>query len=350
MLREIRIADEEKILVHGRTLPDRDPAVLLWNGSSVEFNVRATELWVELAGPFDVKECWIAIELNGAVIARQMLKPERDWICIFRGKEVQDVSRVRIIKEQQAMNFEASHRIEVWAVKTDGEILPPPVYDHRIEFVGDSINSGEGSIGAREETQWISTFFSHIHAYPYMVAKALNADYRIVSQGGWGVYISWDRNLEAAIPRVYEGICSVAVPDFAVPGLHEKNDFAAWQPEVIVVNLGTNDNTGTHPEGREADPEELKKIQEAVCAFLHTLRKNNPQAYIIWAFGILGDQPAPLIKAGIEDFKKQSGDERVEYLPIPNTTEETVGSLGHPGEEAHRQAAEVITKRLREIL
>ena len=143
MLREVLIKDDENILVHGRTVPGRDPAVLLWGGSGIELNVNGTELWVDIQACYSNREPWIAIEIDGALIARQIVDTERRWIPIYRQKEAGRPTRVRIIKEQQAMGEDTDHRLEVWGFKTDGEILPAKQYTKKIEFIGDSINSGE---------------------------------------------------------------------------------------------------------------------------------------------------------------------------------------------------------------
>jgi hypothetical protein len=55
--------------------------------------------------------------------------------------------------------------------------------------VGDSITSGEGTVGAVYEEDWISAFFSAENTYPRMVADALSAEYRVISQSGWGYAI-----------------------------------------------------------------------------------------------------------------------------------------------------------------
>lgn len=65
--------------------------------------------------------------------------------------------------------------------------MPEPKY--RLEFVGDSITSGEGTVGAVYEEDWISAFFSAENTYPRMVADALSAEYRVISQSGWGYAI-----------------------------------------------------------------------------------------------------------------------------------------------------------------
>ena len=376
MLKEVKISDCKELLVHGRTIPGCDPLTLFWGGSSLELKVQCSELWVEMAGPFTEHENWIAIEINGEVLSRRMVSEKRERICIFRNKMNTKATRVRIIKEVQAMSGDKQHRLEFYSLFHDGELLSPDPYERRIEFIGDSINSGEGSIGAKEEEEWISLFFSHVRAYPYMTAKELNADYRVISQSGWGIHSAWDNNPVGAIPKYYEGICDLLPKDFALKGVHEKNDFSAWQPDVICVNLGTNDDGAFHyapytdPETKEVyklhmtgesfengvytpgesyAPEDLKKVKDATKAFLKELRRLNPGAYILWCYGMLGDQLGGMLKEAVAEYRTESGDERVEYLALPATTPETTGARMHPGLQAHCAAADTIIAKIREL-
>ena len=367
MLKEIRIAEEKNIVVHGRTVGNRNPVTLLWSGSSVEMCVKCSELYVELEGPYRDMENWIAIEVNGEIVARQMVRKEREWVCVFRSKLAEKATRVRIIKSVQAMEGDPEHCLKLYAVKLDGEILPVPEYGRRIEYIGDSITSAEGTIGAKSEEEWISMFFSHERSYPYMVSKALEADYRIISQSGWGLFASYDNRRDHVLPLHYENICSLVPPEhFKEQGFYEKNDFAAWQPDVICVNLGTNDDGAFHnppytdPESgssyklRMIDEntylqEDLKLVSDAAENFLRMLRRCNPDAYILWCYGILGTPLLPALQAGMDAYKKESGDEKAEILILPAITEETVGARQHPGEAAHRLAAETIIHRIKEL-
>ncbi len=340
-------ADSEFIKVNGRTVPEREPIRLLWTGSSVEMNVQCSELRVEIAGPYDIHENWIAIEINGEVLSRRMISREREWICIFRNKLSSKPTHVRIIKEVQAMSADEHHCLEIYGVECDGEFLPVSDRELKIEFIGDSINSGEGSIGAKNEEEWISLFFSHVNSYPYMVAKALDADYHVISQSGWGLYVAWDGNTDYAIPLHYENICSLVPGDhFRSLGFSERYDHAGWQPAFICVNLGTNDDGAINNAGFT----DKDKISKRAVDFLKTLRRCNPAAHIIWCLGMLGNGTVPLIRAGMDEYIKESGDEHVEFLLLPNTTDETVGARWHPGVKAHAQAAEVLTARIRELM
>ena len=366
-LKTISLTDTENYRVQGRTTEERDPLTLLWSGSSLDLCVQCSELWVEMEGPFETLENWAAFEVNGAVLARQMVNPERSWVCVFRARNAAKPTDVRIIKEVQAMNADPKHCIKIHRLRLDGELLPVAPKKHKIEFIGDSVTSAEGAIGDTKEEDWIAMFFSHVHSYPYMVSKELDAEYHIVSQSGWGTYVSWDNRKEYVIPRYYEQICGlVPAENFAPAGFHEKNDFSKWQPDVICVNLGTNDDgafqnpaftdpvtgetTGMRMDGDVYNEEDRQNIRQAMQDFLVMLRKDNPKAQILWCFGILGDRMGATIREAIAEYTKASGDTHVEYLAIPETTPETVGARWHPGYAAHRAAADVIVKRIRQIL
>lgn len=365
-LKTIKLTETKNYRVQGRTVAERDPLTLLWSGASLDLCVQCSELWAEMEGPFEGLENWMAVEVNGAILTRQMVEPERRWVCIFRARNAARPTNVRIIKETQAMNGDPKHCIRIYGLRLDGELLPVEPKKHKLEFIGDSVTSAEGAIGDTKEEDWIAMFFSHVRSYPYMVSKELDAEYHIISQSGWGTYMSWDNQRKCTIPPYYEQVCGlVPAEQFAPMGFHEKYDFSSWQPEVICVNLGTNDDGAFHNppftdpvtgetmklrmDGDEYVEEDRLKVQEAMREFLVTLRKNNPNAYILWCFGILGDKMGATIQAAIAEYSKESGDTKVEYLAIPNTTPETVGARWHPGYAAHQAAAEVIVKRIEEL-
>ena len=85
-----------------------------------------------------------------------------------------------------------------------------PERNLKIEFIGDSITSGEGATSARKrKLNWISMFFSAENNYAVMVSRALNADIRVSSQSGWGVCCGWNNDPNSAIPPIYGQLCGL---------------------------------------------------------------------------------------------------------------------------------------------
>ena len=82
--------------------------------------------------------------------------------------------------------------------------------------------------------------------------------------------------------------------------------------------------------------------------FLKTLRKNNPQAHIVWCYGMLGYNLSLAINDAINQYIAKTGDSNVIFLQLPNTTDETVGAHAHPGAKSHERAAQVLIEYLRD--
>lgn len=362
------LSDIEHLKVHGRTTGCLSPLTLFWTGSAIELNVKGSELWVEVESAYDVYEPWISIVINSVPVSRQMLTAGRHWICVFRGMNEGVVKNVRIVRDLQAMSGDPSCSLQIHAVKVEGEIQPVEDKPFKIEFIGDSITSGEGAIGTKTEEDWIPMWFSAIHNYTAMTAEALNADYRVISQSGWGILTSWDNNPHGNIPDCYEQVCGLLTgAKNEALGAFKDLSFDLWQPDVVVVNLGTNDDGAFHSlawidektgetykqrlnEDGTYNEEDLQTFENAAEKFLIKVRKNNKKAHIVWAYGMLGIPMMPAIYRAVDAYRKNTGDQKVSAFQLPNMTDETVGARNHPGALAHEHAAKELSGYLKEIL
>lgn len=353
------------VRVLGRHAPAH-PEMLFWTASGLELLYTGSELWVEWNADYETMEPWVSVELNGAWISRFALPKGRSRSCIFRGMAPGRVKRVRILKDSQAMHDDPLHLLQAAALSyaPDGEFLPLPEPRLRLEFVGDSITSGEGAIGAVGEEDWAGVFFSAENNYARMTADALGAEYRCICQSGWGVLCGWDNDPRHALPAFYTRVCGVAQGErSAALGAQDENDFAAWRPDAVILHLGTNDEhafsnppwTGPGgvqhklhllPDGR-FDPQDAERVVQAVCRLLLLVREKNPQALLVWACGMLGDGLAPLLGSGVERYRTQTGDIRAGLLLLPGATPETLGARKHPGPAAHRAAAKALAAYLK---
>lgn len=361
------LSDIKNLKVHGRTTGEISPLTLFWTGSSIELNAKGSELWIDVEVDYDIYEPWISILINSTAVSRQMLTEGRYWVCVFRGMNENQIKNIRIVRDVQAMSGDPSCSLKIHAVKFDGDFLPIEEKPYKIEFIGDSITSGEGTIGAKPEEDWISMWFSAIRNYTFITAEALNAEYRVISQSGWGVLTSWDNNPHYNIPEYYDKVCGLLTGEKnEALGAFKQNDFDSWQPNVVVVNLGTNDAgafnspewkdevTGeTHKQRLNEDgtpnEEDLKDFEDAVVNFLAKLRKYNKCAHIVWAYGMLGTPIMPAIYRAVDTYIKETSDKRVSVFQLPNTTDETVGSRCHPGVLSHKKAAKELIEYIKEI-
>lgn len=366
-MREYKISEIENLHVYGRTGSITYPLPLFWSASGVEMNVRASELRLEVEVDYETMEPWIAVLLDSAMISRQMLQRGRYWIPVFRGLDKQTQRTVRIVREVQAMSDDPKCCLKLYAVRMEGEFCPLLEKKMKIEFIGDSITCGEGIVGAKGEMCWSSMVFGASFNYASLVAKALQADYRVISQSGWGVLSSWDGDPTHNIPDYYEKICGLAAKgENEKCGAAEAYDFSSWKPDYIFINLGTNDASAFSQPSTYKDKNgilfdqrmetdgslekaSVQRFQDAVFYFIKKVRKCNPTAYIIWGYGMLGSTLEDVIVQTIEMYQKESGDERIEFMELVSANIETVGSREHPGFLCHRQAAEKIVERIEQF-
>ena len=354
--------------VWGRTTAQKDPLTLFWTGSGIELNMHASELWVEMESDYDTYEIWIDIVINGTLTQRMMLPKGRSNICVYRMMNPREDRNVRIIRDTQAMPDDPRTKLQICSLSTDGTFAEIPEHRIRLEFIGDSITSGEGCTGAVSEQDWISGCFSAVNNYAFMTAHALDAQYHCISQSGWGVCCGWDGNTDHAIPQYYRKICGVLQgEENRSLGAEQNWDFAKWQPDAVIVNLGTNDcgsfdqpdwinpiNGEIHTMRRNPDGsmcmEDLENFEEAGYLFLKTLRECNPKSYIIWCYGMLGNELMPSIRKMCDRFTTETGDTKTVVLELPNTEADGFGARSHPGYPSHRRTAVFLTEEIRRFL
>ncbi|RZJ27275.1 MAG: lipase, partial [Brevundimonas sp.] len=170
-----------------------------------------------------------------------------------------------------------------------GHALPAAPKARQIEFIGDSYtvgygNTARGRVCTPEE---IAATTDTQNAFGPRVARRFDADYRINAYSGFGVVRNYDGgSRELSLPALYARL----KPDAADALDGEPGD---WAPQVIVVNLGTNDfSTPLHADEPWADEAGLRAAyRERYVAFLAELAGRQPQARFILMGGdaFLGD-------------------------------------------------------------
>ncbi len=368
MLRKNSLSQLPQVRALGRHA-GRDPLTLFWTASGIELNFTGSELWVDFFADYEQVEPWVSVELNGVWLSRFAVNPGESRMCLLRGMTPGTAKHVRLLKDVQAMHDDPAHLLQITGLEYDGgDFLPLQEPQYRLEFIGDSITSGEGAIGAVSETDWVGDFFSAENNYARMTADALHAEYRCLSQSGWGIAAGWDNDPRHILQPYYTKVCGVAAGERnAALGANQENDFLSWRPDAVIFHLGTNDDGAfDNPAWIDPDtgesfqlrrlcsgdfcPEDAQRVSDGVQSFLTLARERNPQAKLIWCIGMLGSRILPVLQKGIAQYRDASEDGSVWLVELPAATAETMGARQHPGVENHREAAAVLTAFLKTVL
>lgn len=123
----------------------------------------------------------------------------------------------------------------------------------------------------------------------------------------------------------------------------DKWEFSSWQPDIVVINLGTNDMGIPEPPDEDT-------LKAKVLELFALVREHNPQAKIVWAFGLMGNADGK-----VERIVKECMDERAaQGDTIPYTFVELPadqnGGNGHPNVSGQERAGRVLTAALKKLL
>ncbi len=211
-----------------------------------------------------------------------------------------------------------------------GVLTPPKLPELRMEFIGDSITCGFGILGSADSVKYESFEEDAGITYAALTAKAFDADIRATAKGGHGIVCDYNGEYKYLIPEFFERVHSVK---------SENHDFSSWIPHVAVINGGTNDSGGKL---------DAKTFIDGAAAFIDRVREVYPDAYIVWAYGMMGSDYEEVLDKYIAE-RKADGD-KVYYVSLPYTGDDGKGAGAHPNVIAHKRAARVLTDALHEIL
>jgi len=218
-------------------------------------------------------------------------------------------------------SLELVHRTETWQgvisvlgflPAAGARVLPAePWPTRRLLFIGDSVTCGEaidrGPTCAKDSSWW-NAYLS----YGMVLSRALHAQCQLVCYGGRGLVRDWQGKSDVLnAPQFFD----LALPDESRP----KWEHASYQPDVILVSLGTNDfnlGSGEFPE--------RQTFVSSYVAFVHALRAQYPLAHIVLTEGaIVSDAERPqksVLRAYIAETAQRLGDARVQgraSQPLP---------------------------------
>ena len=125
-----------------------------------------------------------------------------------------------------------------------------------------------------------------------------------------------------------------------------KWDFAAYTPDLIVVNLGTNDDSYT-----QNSRERQREYCEAYTAFLKEIRSHNPDAKILCTLGVMGDRLYPWVEKAAKDYTEQTGDTNIACMRFSvQSPADGYAADWHPTKATHDKAAQKLTAEIRELM
>ena len=240
----------------------------------------------------------------------------------------------------------------IYSASFNGKLTNTAEKTRKIQFVGDSITSGFGVVtksydplGIVTDGVYTDKTYSY-YSYANVVADTLDADYYSVSNGGWYFSSSESADIEnKSITRIYDEQ-SMLIELGAY-------DHSVWQPDVVVINLGTNDATLKDADGNLVVTAE--QYMTDVAVMIDQVRAANPNAKIIWAYGAMGDT-SNMPEGGLEDWiiaaiESYNADKeaamQVTYVTLPTYQN---GLWSHPNVDGQQAIGEALASEIAALM
>ena len=245
---------------------------------------------------------------------------------------------------------------EFWGfVLDEGKKLvdAPALPSRKIEFIGNSITCGYGNEGLKKEEHFDYATENHYYSYASITARNLDAQHWVVARSGIGAYRNYNGpktgNPESNMLAQYEHIGYALKPELRKEAtfLSEKWDFNRYQPDVVCINLGTNDLSTSNYD--------VKLLKQNYHKLLKTVRQHNPNAKIVFLTGtMLYNKEMELQRQILNEVAaeaKKAGDKEIHRFDMaPISGDEWYGNDWHPNVYMDEKMAGELTAYLRSLM
>ncbi|ORX84896.1 hypothetical protein BCR32DRAFT_325715 [Anaeromyces robustus] len=251
---------------------------------------------------------------------------------------------IRLIKVSEAERGS----IRINDIKADASKIESTAQaSKKIEFIGDSITCAYGVDGVAGDV-FSSRSEDGTKSYAHKTAQKFHADYSIVAYSGFAILSCYPftggRYEEAALPQYYDKLGYSFEPNQFDDGTYQlqdtKWDFNDFVPDLVVINLGTNDNSYFEAIDKSILPDEKIAFIEKYVEFLEQIKAVYPNAEILCVLGMMGQEVYPEIEEAVNNYITKTGDTHVHAfkMNVQDSDKNGLGVDGHPAAQSHVDA------------
>ncbi len=278
---EYSLTEGNYVRILGRgEMRDEDTRTFNWPAAGFEFEFsgkKAEVLVDELINSGDAEYNGsffnMAVYSGDELVRRERIRLSEGWNTIYTAVEGDPEEKtIQFIRSSEPWMGTASFS----KLRTDEAPKATEEKARLIEFIGDSITAGYANAEElSENTEYCAENTDNWVSYAGIVARNFNADYNVLAYSGKGVYANRSMSsIEGNMTEEFgyeEVLHTSSALNMSTKKLH---NFAEYQPQVVFILLGENDNAAPVPE---------ETFKTAYDNLLNKVRDSYPDATIICA-------------------------------------------------------------------
>lgn len=200
-------------------------ASVAWSGSAFTMAFTGTEIKIKLSAPGSVFNVYVDDDTTTLDLSESNEEEHLLADNLSLGPHV-----VTVYKRTEAQYGSAIFKgFSILGIPTASALPALPI--KRIEFIGNSITCGYGNLDSVKEHTFDILTEDHSFTYAAVTAKNLGAEEHTVCFSGRGIYRNNTGDTDGTLPELFP--------------LQEPYgsswDFQSWTPDLVSINLGTND-------------------------------------------------------------------------------------------------------------
>ncbi len=307
----------DKLKITGRSIATDKGITVDWSGSGIEFRARCHgnvkvnitsghsytfKLYVDGNKPTSFS---VSAGTTSYLIAMGLDKGEHSF---------------RLVKQAAVESSNSGVLSTINSIELKGDLLDRPAdAPYLIEFIGDSITCGVGSLAENVPNATGS--------YAYLCAEQLAADYSMVSISGIGLLKSTARHNGLTMLSTY------SLNNYYRDRLQTYTP--TRQADLVVINLNTNDKGSM----TAAQEENYKAAAKTLLQQIREIHGENVK--IVWVYGMMRGYNTGYCDIWADEVLAELGGEAAGYyskeLPL-----NTQGVASHPSTKGHQTAARAL--------
>ena len=219
----------------------------------------------------------------------------------------------------------------------------------KIEFIGDSITCGYGIEGVWEKDTFTTKKERADKSYAFLTARLLNADFHCCSWSGIGIISNYVDPATVNLPET--NWLMPALWPYTDKSLSlrlgiepEVWDESKFSPDIVVINLGTNDTSWV----RSIEDRRLSYVS-GLRQLIEAVHRRSPKAKICCCLGIMGQELCPSVQEAVKLFSKDFPKVTIKTVTFPVQDEaDGIAIDWHPSAASHKKAATLLAAALKD--
>ena len=334
---------EECVRFVGRTFVNERGVNCYTTASGIEVNFYGTELKATITS-------------TGISIPRLCVLVDGETDCTAR---MVDLSKATTTAEYTLVSglAKGNHTVKIYKVteaymtaiafsslKTDGYLMKKPIPKaYQFEVYGDSITAGLHSMkqsGTSDPALLETDYMQNgCITYAFKTAQAFDADLHVMARSGIGAYSAWDTpnplnpSEEMSMLNMWDRSYISDVDRFGTY-TNPTWDFSKYTPDLVIINIGTNDTWHRWEENT------YKTALTTLCNNIFT--KYGNEVKIVLVSGMMVTTNTSAMQQVQQTLANQG--KKITHVQL-NTSPN-----GHPGQQDHQTASELLINHIRTVL